>query len=1011
MKKIIGFALKLGVTVGLFVLLFWPQTFGLAPDRFGGIKPGDLWREIQGSQASHIFFWLGFALIVKLGGMLCGVLRWRILLRGQGIPMPFWYTVSSWFVGRTIGIFLPGTIGLDGYRLYDSSRYTGEVIKCTTVIVIEKLIGFIALTGLVFLTFPLGFRLLSIRLPVLAVILFILASAVMVFLLLLLNPRVIQVLVAVIPTPGFVRNKLNKLGAAATAYSGSRRDLLLAVFFGFMVHVGTCFMFFGTMMAIRAQNTSLYDILFASPLMIYGTVLGPSVGGEGIREIVFVSLLSVKSGAAAAATFAHLGWWIGELVPFLIGLPIYVFRTRPGRAQLEAELAATRRAAAESQPDTLLHLAPNVVSEYRRQVFAAIASGLLGGLIAGAVIGLCEAAWLLKTLAGLTEMGMFTWGPAVYGFIFAGVGIGIAFALLFLYLLADRFASWAFTFAASLSGSLAAGGTVIGLWRLMRDVHGGHLPPKTEAVQLIMYVLGSALIVLALSYVLARLKSWFLRENRWVLLAAGVATYAVLVLIGAVFGVKNVPAVSASKFNPPVQAAGPNIILVAVDALRADYLRFYNPSAEAATPALDAFARDAVLFEKSFSHASWTKPSFATLFTGLYPESHTATDKTSALPEDIDTLAELLSAGGYYCKGFANNPNVWTLFRFNQGFADYTDLKPNLYFGASASASKLAMYEVLRKVRQRLAQRLRFIPGVGGMSVTDFYQPAEVVTRSALDWLDGRAAPAGTPFYLYLHYMETHDPFMDHDRPGVGYARSVMKDHPDPVYEGPMRHAYNTEIEYLDKHLGILFDGLKQRGLYDNTLIVFTSDHGEEFYDHRGWWHGFTLYDEMIHVPIVLKLPRNAHAGERNPGMARHIDLPPTILHFARLPKGSRMAGQSLYDDHEAVNNVAIIHSYAHNDFEGNAVHAVRSAADKLITANQDNVSHLAPVEFYDMDRDPREKQNLTGEAAYSEREASLRKAMQEYSEIIKGRTVAPASRIPLTGDAAQQLGALGYLQ
>jgi len=1013
MKKSIGFAIKVSVTLGLFVLLFRPQTFGLPPDQFGSIKPGDMWRELQEAAAGGlgmVFFWLGFALIVKLTGMLCGVLRWRLLLRGQGLHMPFWYLVGSWFVGRTIGIFLPGTIGLDGYRLYDSSRYTGQVIKCTTVIAVEKLIGFIALTGLVFLTFPLGFRLLNINLAVLLVILSILAAVVSAFFLLLLNPRVIQVLVAVLPVPYAVRHTLNRLGAAATAYSGHRAELLLAVFFGIMVHAGTCFMYFGTMMAIRAANTNLLDILFASPLMIYGTVLGPSVGGEGIREIVFVTLLGGKSGAATAATFAHLGWWIGELVPFLIGLPIYVMRSRPAKAELEAELAEARKMAAAEEA---LPFSPTLVSEYRKKVFACLAAGAMAGLIAGALIGLGESAWLMKSLAGLYEMQMFVWGPVVYGLLFAGVGLGVAGALLFLYLLFDRFASWMLSFAFSGAGSLAAGGLVIGLWRFKRDMID-NLPIEERGgvmayVPVVACVLGAAAVAFAVFYAGAALKGRILRRKPLPLTLVGLGAYGVLVVAGAGLAAAYQPSRKAGAVQSSTAASGPNTILVAIDALRADYLKLYDNTAVAATPGIEAFARDAVRFQNSFAQASWTKPSFATLFSGLYPESHTAYTKTAALPDAVETLAELLSAGGYYTKGFPNNPNVSPIFNFGQGFTEYTYLSPSLYFGASASASKLSMYEVLRKVRQRLIKKLGFLPGVGNMRVTDFYQPAEAVTREALAWLDEKRVPEGVPFYLYLHYMDPHDPFMDPDAPTGGYARASME-HPDPELEVPMRNAYHKEIEHLDRYLAALFTGLKERGLYDGALIVFTADHGEEFFDHEGWWHGYTLYDEMVHIPLMLKLPGNAHAGETNLDLARHVDLAPTMLHFAGLPKGGAMPGQTLYDTAGVFTNATIGYSYAHNDFEDNLLRAVRTKEKKLITANENNVSGLAPVELYDLTKDPHEQENLAGQPAQAETQNKLQEMLSHYRKVVEENAAEPAGDVSISSDAAAQLESLGYL-
>lgn len=1016
-KRYISTAIKVGVTVGLFVLLFWPEVFGLRPDLFGGVKPGDVVREVREAQAQHVIFWLTFALVVRLAGMLCGVLRWRILLRGQGLEMPFWYMVQSWFVGRTIGIFLPGTIGLDGYRLYDSSRYTGEVIKCTTVIAVEKLIGFIALTGLVFLTLPFGLGIPHLRINpvVLAMILAVLGTVVAAFLLLLLNPRVIQVLVAVLPTPGFVRGKLDKLGAAATAYSGNRGALLLAVFYGLMVHLAACIMYFGTMMAIRASNTSLFDILFASPLMIYGTVLGPSIGGEGIREIVFVTLLGGKSGAATAVVFAHLGWWVGDVVPFLIGLPILVMRKRPSKTQLTDALASARQEAAGAPSADYLHLGADVVARYRAAIFGSAAAGLIGGLIAGAIVGLGESFWLYKMLSGLTELSCFVWGPAVYGILFAGMGLGVAGGLIFLYLLVDRFAPWAVTFGLSLGGALGAGGLVIGLWRVQRDVIS-RLPLDARAgmgpyIKTALVIGCVALLATVAAYALARILGGAKgRRAPVTLVGMGAAAYLMLIALGAIVGRIGAPADARPEFTPKTGVAAPNIILVAIDALRADVLRAYEPNARAATPALDAFIRDSVLYPNNFSQASWTKPAFATIFTGVHPEVHGATTKASMLPQGIETVAGLLADGGYYTKGLSNNPNTTAVFGFDQGFTDYTDLKPRLYFGAGPSAARLSMYEVLRKARQRIAQRFRFLPGIGGLNIYDFYQPAEAVTREGLAWIDSGAAPDGAPFYLYLHYMDTHDPFMQHDKPGVGYARSVLKENVDPALEAPMREAYDSEVEYLDRHLGVLFQGLKERGLYDNALIVFTADHGEEFFDHEGWWHGYTLYEEMIHVPLAIKLPGNQHAGLRQEGIARHVDLGPTMLHFAGLPKSAAMEGIALFGADNAPANDTTAFSFAHNDFEGNLLRAIRALDAKLIQAESVKARDLASVELYDILKDPGERVNLADDPAQAEHRAALEGVLEHHRQ---GLPIAErdTTAAPMSGDLEDQLRSLGYLE
>lgn len=1008
MKKVISFILKLCFVIALFVFLFRPQTFGFREDFFQGLTLNTLIQVVRDFDTGQAVFWLSFAALAKLGGIFAGIIRWRLLLGAQGLKIPFWYLIKCWFMGRAIGLFLPGTVGLDGYRLVESARYTGDVVKCTTVIVVEKIIGFVALFFLVFLTLPLGLRLFEFNLVMLAVLLSILLGFIAFAFLLLMNPRIVQVLFSIVPLPARIRHQVDRVGAAVMTYSTHRGTLLLALLLGLCVHLGICLMYFGNASAIRAANTQLTDILFASPLVIVASIIGPTVSGAGVREVGFSLLLGGQTGVAHSVLIGHLGLWVGEAIPFLLSIPLLLFTTRPSRETILAEMEEVRHQTFQEVQS--LHLPLEVVNAYRMRLLGGLTTGVLAGLAAGAFIGFGEALWLQRSLAGLTEASMFWWGPLVYGLIFAGAGAGAAAGLLFLYLLFDRFAAWTATFALSFSGALAAGGLVIGFWRFKRDVID-LLPVDQRAglanyAPVFVFVAGAALVGLVLTLLLTRAVGKRLGDRPVLLIPAGMAAFAVLLALFAGYGAVTMAAPPAPVFQPATQASGPNIILLTIDAFRADYLKLYDEFAVAETPGLDAFAKEAVLFENSFSQASWTKPAFGTLFTGLYPESHTATNKVRGLPEEIDTLAEMLEEVGYYTQGFSNNPNVTTVFNFNQGFVDYVDLKPSLRFGAGESAARLSLYEVLRKARLIARNKLRL-----GISIHDFYQPAEDVSRIALDWIDRNTVPDGVPFYLYLHYMDTHDPFMDHNNPGTGYARASLGNQVDPVLEAPMRNAYITEIEYMDRHIAALFDGLKERGLYDNTLIVLTADHGEEFYDHEGCWHGYTLYDEMVHVPILLKLPEGRYAGTRNDGLARHIDLAPTILQFAGLPKGAQMPGQALFNEAGEFSNGGILYSYAENDFEGNVLQAVRSRDMKLIHANPDNISRLDPVELFDLSYDPKEKDNLADSPPFQERRTELEQVLEQYRKVVRENTAEPLGEADISNELRQQLESLGYLE
>src|SRR5262249_27644280 len=148
---------------------------------------------------------------------------------------------------------------------------------------------------------------------------------------------------------------------------------------------------------------------------------------------------------------------------------------------------------------------------------------------------------------------------------------------------------------------------------------------------------------------------------------------------------------------------------------------------------------------------------------------------------------------------------------------------------------------------------------------------------------------------LFVHYMDAHDPYMVHPFNGEGYARVAQPNPPPDVAEKYLR-LYDGEIAYLDEHLGRLLDDLRKRGLYDRTLVVLTADHGEEFREHGGWWHGTPLYDEQIHAPLIMK-PRRAGAesgGRVVTELATSLDIAPTVLVAAKAPIPETLQGPPL---------------------------------------------------------------------------------------------------------------------
>src|SRR5438876_11103557 len=198
--------------------------------------------------------------------------------------------------------------------------------------------------------------------------------------------------------------------------------------------------------------------------------------------------------------------------------------------------------------------------------------------------------------------------------------------------------------------------------------------------------------------------------------------------------------------------------------------------------------------------------------------------------------------------------------------------------------------------------------------------------------------------------MDPHDPYCAHPFDGECRAR-VANPNPPPALAEKLHHLYAGEVADLDEHLGVLFEDLKRRGLYDRTLVVLTADHGEEFREHGGWWHGTTLYDEQIHVPLIVK-PAGAHALARvRDELATSLDIAPTIVASTHAKPPAAMQGHVLPLDGEAA--PARESTFAGEDLEGNGLHAGRARAWAVVTAHPGNPRGLAPEELYDLPRDP----------------------------------------------------------
>ncbi len=381
-----------------------------------------------------------------------------------------------------------------------------------------------------------------------------------------------------------------------------------------------------------------------------------------------------------------------------------------------------------------------------------------------------------------------------------------------------------------------------------------------------------------------------------------------------------------------VHPARRSVVVFLIDTLRADHVG-PNGSEKGTTPVLDSIAQESLVFTQASSAAPWTKASVGSLMTSRFPSMHGAESYQDRLRESEVTLAAVLDRAGFdTCSvGF----NTWV---FNPKF--------NLGLGFEE------VLEVFDQSRE------------GGA-------PADAVIAEAIDWIARRDE---RPFFLYVHAIDPHGPYVPADEerarfvPPYAGTISGRLEGPDThlgkrraeVSDEDLRHVValsDAEIAYTDRMLGRLVEYLRAAGLWEETLLVVTADHGEEFLDHGNWSHGGSLYQEQLHVPLVVKPPASAGLapGTRSEPVSL-LDVAPTVCELAGAPwEGTPFLGRSLLplaSDPDRWREAPIL---AEVHKEGMHAISVRSGELKYIAV-------LEPTpreELYDLTRDPAESENL----------------------------------------------------
>ncbi len=452
----------------------------------------------------------------------------------------------------------------------------------------------------------------------------------------------------------------------------------------------------------------------------------------------------------------------------------------------------------------------------------------------------------------------------------------------------------------------------------------------------------------------------------------GKSSILLAIVVAAVAVAAGVWLVTRGVGHPSRPPNRPNILLVTFDTTRLDRLGCYGHD-RPTSPRIDALAAEGVRYTQCRSTSSWTLPAHASLFTGRFVSAHGAhydpngsltlsevipsqwaeSFQVYGLHDSIPTLAGLLADSGYATGGVIGGPWLDEAFGLARGFEYYDDQEINSTNG----------------------------------------RPAWGINRLALPWID---RVAHRPFFLFLNYFDPHDPY----DPPQEYRdrfppRETDSKEPNASFAADLA-LYDAEIAYADHHFGEVIDKLKALGLYDDTWIIVTADHGELFGEHGLRLHGKTLYEEELHVPLIMKLPKPwARTGVDHEPI-QLTDLLPMILERLGLPPLAEVQGAA------------------------EARRRLPSFAEVYPTASESDLGHFRAYyrgqvkyiwnsrgrhRLHDLEKDPKEHKNLYGERL--DQAMAMRETMQKMIKALpRPKTAAAPRRIdPKTIEALRGLG------
>jgi arylsulfatase A-like enzyme len=440
----------------------------------------------------------------------------------------------------------------------------------------------------------------------------------------------------------------------------------------------------------------------------------------------------------------------------------------------------------------------------------------------------------------------------------------------------------------------------------------------------------------------------------------------------------------------------PNVILISIDSLRADHVGAYGYGPPT-TPVIDELAAGGAMFMQALSTTSWTLPSHVAMLTGLYDRAHGVTAPTRTLGKAIPTLAESFSAAGYRTVGLYSGPFLHPQFGLSRGFDEYVDCT-SYRVGNRAAVTK-------------------------GKAHADSHKD---ITNPNVVWnfLDTLSRKGKEPLFYFVHLWDVHydlippPPFDTLFDPDYGQSYSGHNFRHDPKFKKGMpdehlRHVlalYDGEIRYTDTTIGFLLSAFKAAGKLDNTIVVVTADHGEEFLEHGHKGHNQSLYQEVLRVPMIFSWPGKI-ARERVATPVSIVDIAPTLLSLVGAPPLPASSGRALFGKGgKPVTRQAKPILSELSNLQGKPILAAVVYGERKVISG----SKIGKPVYFDLQKDPTERRPLrVSEISQGDELMEILKREMSIADKQAGRTPrqGQSKDHELTDDVSERLRSLGYLE